>query len=145
MSCPCLLRPPLPERELLYGLAHLLGWRFKVEGMPKALGTSSIPPTTTMFFELHYHNGEVRTASSNRVDTLLDCSTNPCTRRTDHLQIHSLQIHHLHHPDLTDTSSTVDNLDPPSALHHHCVLRAALPQRRSTASSNQVNALLDCT
>ncbi|CAN0034368.1 unnamed protein product, partial [Choristocarpus tenellus] len=41
------------HRELLYGLAHLLGWNFDVPGMPYALGTSAIPPGTTMFFELH--------------------------------------------------------------------------------------------
>ncbi|CAN0202113.1 unnamed protein product, partial [Laminaria digitata] len=48
------------HRELLYGLAHLLGWHFDVKGMPKALGTSSIPPATTMFFELHYRNKQVQ-------------------------------------------------------------------------------------
>ncbi|CAN0538839.1 unnamed protein product, partial [Ectocarpus sp. 8 AP-2014] len=41
-------------RELLYGVAHFLGWHFDVEGAPTALGTSSIPPATTMVFELHY-------------------------------------------------------------------------------------------
>ncbi|CAM9212114.1 unnamed protein product, partial [Hapterophycus canaliculatus] len=48
------------HRELLYGLAHLLGWNFDVQGAPTALGTSSIPPTTTMFFELHSHSGDVQ-------------------------------------------------------------------------------------
>lgn len=46
-------------RELLYGLAHLLGWSFDVQVAPRALGTSSIPPATTMFFELHDHSEEV--------------------------------------------------------------------------------------
>lgn len=45
-------------RELLYGVAHLLGWSFDVQGAPTALGTSSIPPATTMFFELHFHEEE---------------------------------------------------------------------------------------
>lgn len=45
---------PDPSRELLYGVAHLLGWSFDVPGAPAALGTSSIPPATTMFFELHF-------------------------------------------------------------------------------------------
>ena len=44
--------------QLLYGVAHLLGWAFDVEGAPTALGTSSIPPATTMFFELHFHSEE---------------------------------------------------------------------------------------
>lgn len=48
-----------PCRELLYGLAHFLGWKFDVEGAPTALGTSSIPPATTMIFELHYSSDEV--------------------------------------------------------------------------------------
>eukprot|EP00752_Nemacystus_decipiens_P006639 g5969.t1 len=43
------------HRELLYGVAHLLGWSFDVPGAPTALGTSSIPPATTMLFELHFH------------------------------------------------------------------------------------------
>ncbi|CAM9864553.1 unnamed protein product [Pylaiella littoralis] len=46
------------HRELLYGLAHFLGWKFDVEGAPTALGTSSIPPATTMIFELHYSSDE---------------------------------------------------------------------------------------
>ena len=45
-------------RELLYGVAHLLGWSFDVDEAPTALGTSSIPPATTMVFELHFHSGE---------------------------------------------------------------------------------------
>lgn len=49
-------------RELLYGLAHLLGWEFNVQDAPRALGTSSIPPATTMFFELHYHEVPKRMA-----------------------------------------------------------------------------------
>lgn len=46
-------------RELLYGLAHLLGWSFDVSGAPTALGTSSIPPATTMIFELNYRGPQV--------------------------------------------------------------------------------------
>ncbi|CAN0280332.1 unnamed protein product [Ectocarpus sp. 6 AP-2014] len=46
------------HRELLYGVAHFLGWHFDVEGAPTALGTSSIPPATTMVFELHYRAHE---------------------------------------------------------------------------------------
>ncbi|CAM9706496.1 unnamed protein product [Ascophyllum nodosum] len=44
------------HRELLFALAHLLGWKFDVPGMPTALGMSSIPPATTMFLELHHHD-----------------------------------------------------------------------------------------
>ncbi|CAN0549978.1 unnamed protein product, partial [Ectocarpus sp. 12 AP-2014] len=47
-------------RELLYGVAHFLGWHFDVEGAPTALGTSSIPPATTMAFELHYHEASAQ-------------------------------------------------------------------------------------
>eukprot|EP00903_Cladosiphon_okamuranus_P009472 g9027.t1 len=53
------------HRELLYGVAHLLGWAFDVEGAPTALGTSSIPPATTMFFELHFHSEENQQGSGD--------------------------------------------------------------------------------
>lgn len=59
-------------RELLYGVAHFFGWSFDVEGAPTALGTSSIPPATTMVFELHHYN-------SDEVRQVTHCTTRPRT------------------------------------------------------------------
>ncbi|TMW68809.1 hypothetical protein Poli38472_006277 [Pythium oligandrum] len=41
------------HRELLHGLAKMIGWDFSFEGLPTALNTSALHPGTTMFFELH--------------------------------------------------------------------------------------------
>lgn len=43
------------HRELLHGLAKMLGWNINFEGLPMALNMSSLHPGTTMFFELHAH------------------------------------------------------------------------------------------
>lgn len=60
-------------------MAHLLGWSFDVEGAPTALGTSSIPPATTMFFELHYHSEEVsERRTSNRKVLLIAVKSGSC-------------------------------------------------------------------
>lgn len=40
------------HRELLHGLGKMLGWDFDFEGLPRAMGTTSLHPGTTMFFEL---------------------------------------------------------------------------------------------
>ncbi|RLN69800.1 hypothetical protein BBJ28_00007684 [Nothophytophthora sp. Chile5] len=40
------------HRELLHGLAMMLGWDFHFEGLPEALNVTAVHPGTTMFFEL---------------------------------------------------------------------------------------------
>ena len=41
------------HRELLHGLAKMIGFGFDFEGLPSALNMSALHPATTMFFELH--------------------------------------------------------------------------------------------
>lgn len=59
------------HRELLHGLGKMLGWTFQFEGLPEALGMTSLHPATTLIFELHARKHAETGAESYFVKTYI--------------------------------------------------------------------------